>query len=158
MKTWDLVARIRNEHKEIYNQQHPIAKLIQYLEFCRHGDESRLPQTENACIRKLEAVLRDSFARIFIWVRHYIALSRFIVENERLWRPIEAVLSEVGCAQKELLIKADGEEGTLIFKLIRALFQKAYALERGVFDRNSGFPVLPERYNANDLDDGDYQL
>jgi hypothetical protein len=98
------------------------------------SEKYKLEETKEACIESLASVMCDVKARLMIFVRHWIALAPFVVQDDRLWKDhVEVVLGDVGEANKERFVKASQEgESKTIFRLLRALLEKAYAQVKGV--------------------------
>lgn len=134
----DLVMRMKEtadvyiNYKEYYSggRPHPMDWFIKRLKLSK---QYNLEEAREACIESLEQVLQDKKARLMIFVRYWIPLASFIVGEERLWDPIAEVLWDVGEANKDKFVKASqNHESTVFFKMIRLLFEKAYAIEKGV--------------------------
>jgi hypothetical protein len=101
-------------------EDHPVVWLISYISLC---EKYSLPDTEDECVNSLQKLLKHERARISIYVRHWIQLAKFVTKKESLWEPVGEVLGEVGEARKEKFVDSDFTR----FKLLRALFEKAYA-------------------------------
>jgi hypothetical protein len=113
-----------------WSNQHPMDWLVKRL---RMGQDYALDKAKETCLLQLKEVLGDSKARLMIFVKHWILLAPFVVQDGRLWIHVERVLVDVGEANKENFVKASQTgESKVIFKLLRAQFEKEYAESKGV--------------------------
>lgn len=113
-------------------EKHPMEWLIKRLDL---SQKYNLDKTMKSCLDSLVPVLQLKEARIMIFVKHWLFLAPFVVEDDRLWDPVSRVLMNVGEADKEQFFVAaslDRKSYGLIFKLLRALFEKEYAMTQDV--------------------------
>jgi hypothetical protein len=124
----DLVRILTSvEPRFIWLSDHPVAWLISYISLC---EKYSLADTEDECVNSLRKLLEHERGRIKIYVSHWMQLAKFVTKNESLWEPVGEVLGEVGEANKEKFVHEDSD--LTIYKLLRALFEKAYAQSKGV--------------------------
>jgi hypothetical protein len=109
---------------------HPMAWFIPRMQL---SHTYNLEKASEVCIESLEGILQDEEARIVIWVRHWMDLAPIVVEDSRLWGPISEVLLKVGESNTDNFVAGSRQGGsTMIFKLLRALYEREYAEKKGV--------------------------
>lgn len=90
-----------------------------------------LPQTREAGIAVLEAVLHDQLSRLFLTQQQFKSLLPLLLKEERLLEPVRLVLADVGITVPDIILAEEHDAVNTIYQLLKLQFKLDYARSQG---------------------------